>query len=233
MRSQKAIVAGSPPCSPQIPSLRSGAAAPAALAGDLDQRADPGHVQGREGIGLEDPALQIVLHEPRRIVARQAERHLGQIIGAEAEELREPGDLLGAKGRPRHLDHGADLIGDLSAGLGHDLLGDRIDPGLDQLQLTRRGDQRHHDLGHHRLAAGLRHLDRRAEDRARLHLVDLGEQHAQATAAQAEHRIDLAQLARPPTHGAPPRRRWRAPPPRPPPARRAGTRAAAGRAAGS
>ena len=41
------------------PELEVGAAAPAALAGDLDQRADAFDVEGREGIGREDSALQI------------------------------------------------------------------------------------------------------------------------------------------------------------------------------
>ena len=34
-------------------------------------------------------------------------------------------------------------------------LRDRVDPGLDQLELARIADQRHHDLGHHRLARAL------------------------------------------------------------------------------
>ena len=49
---------------------------------------------------------------------------------------------------------------------------------------------------HHRLAGALAGLDRRLEDRARLHLGDLRIGDREAAAAEAEHRIELVQLAR-------------------------------------
>jgi hypothetical protein len=45
-----------------------------------------------------------------RIVPADAEGRLGQIVGAEGEELGRLGDLGGAQGRARQFDHRADLI---------------------------------------------------------------------------------------------------------------------------
>ena len=54
---QKAIEAGSPPCSPQMPSFSPGRVGAAALGGDAHELADPGHVEGDKRVVLEDPEL--------------------------------------------------------------------------------------------------------------------------------------------------------------------------------
>ena len=51
------------------------------------------------------------------VVAGEAPAHLGQVVGAEREELRRLGDLARGQRRPRHLDHRADE-------------GVHLDPGL-------------------------------------------------------------------------------------------------------
>src|SRR3546814_3089514 len=55
--------------------------AAAALGGQLDQFADAGLIDGDEGIALEDAGLEVIFHEQRGIVAADAERGLGQVVG--------------------------------------------------------------------------------------------------------------------------------------------------------
>ena len=73
------------------------------------------------------------------------------------------------------------------------LLGHRDRPLLEERQLLDSPDQRDHDLGQDRLAA-LLDLDRRLDDRADLHVADLGIDDRQAAAAEAEHRVELVEL---------------------------------------
>ena len=61
------------------------------------------------------------------------------------------------------------------------------------VELAPHADERHHDLRRHRLAGRLRRLRRRLEDRARLHLGDLGIGDEQPAAAMAEHRVGFGQ----------------------------------------
>src|SRR5262245_66464950 len=65
-----------------------------ALGGDAHERADAGAVEGDERIGGENAARGVDAEEARRIVPADAERGLGEIVGAEREELRRLGDLV-------------------------------------------------------------------------------------------------------------------------------------------
>ena len=64
------------------------------------------------------------------VVAREPESHLREVVGAEREELRLGGDLVGGHGAARHLDHRAHQVLDLDALLLHHLGGHAIDDGL-------------------------------------------------------------------------------------------------------
>ncbi len=97
---------------------------------------------------------------------------------------------------PRQLDHGADLIGDLGVGVLHHRLRGGVDARLDEVELHLGRDQRHHHLEADGLAGALLGLDGGFEDRTRLHLGDLRIGDRDAAAAEAEHRIELRQLAR-------------------------------------
>src|SRR4029453_11079096 len=82
---------------------------PALLDGDADEAADTRGVERLERRDAEDAQLQEAGEEGALdVVAREAPAHLGQVVGAEREELRARGDLPGRQRRPRHLDHGAD-----------------------------------------------------------------------------------------------------------------------------
>src|SRR5438105_57634 len=64
-----------------------GALGAAALGGDADQVADALLVEADEGVLLEDALVDIGVEEPPRVVAADAEGCLGQVVGAEGEEL--------------------------------------------------------------------------------------------------------------------------------------------------
>ena len=59
---------------------------------------------------MEDALRDVGGEELAGVVARQAERRLGQVVGAEGEELGVLGDLVGAQRGARQLDHGADQV---------------------------------------------------------------------------------------------------------------------------
>ena len=114
-----------------------------------------------------------------------------------------------------------------------------LDELAHELELLLVGDERDHDLDL-RCGTGARlHGDGGPRDRAHLHLVDLRVHDREAAAARAEHRVGLGEVmdrSRACARAARGRRFARCAPARPParPRPRAeGTRAAAGRAAGS
>src|SRR5688572_5680884 len=67
--------------------LEVGARATPALDADLDELAHTLLVEDREGIVRQQPLLEVVGQELRHVVAAVAERHLGEVVGAEGEEL--------------------------------------------------------------------------------------------------------------------------------------------------
>ena len=75
--------------------LDSGLRRPAPLDRDRDQLADALDVEADERIARENALLDIGGKELAGIVAAEAERGLGQIVGAEAEEFRLFGDVAG------------------------------------------------------------------------------------------------------------------------------------------
>src|SRR5664280_3912513 len=76
-------------------------------------------VERLEGVVREDLVLDVLEEEPAlSVVTAVAERHLGQVVCAKAEELGVLGDLVRDPAGPRDLDHGAELVVDLDAGLG-------------------------------------------------------------------------------------------------------------------
>ena len=67
----------------------------AQLHGHLHQLAHALLVHVGEGIGLVDLLVVVVAEELAGVVAAEAEGHLGQVVGAEGEELGLGGDLVG------------------------------------------------------------------------------------------------------------------------------------------
>ena len=165
----------------------------AQLRGHLDQLAYALLVQVSERIALVDLVVVVVAQELARVVTAEAEGHLGQIVGAEAEELGLLGDLVGGQGRARDLDHGAHLVLHLHAGVRDQLVGGGHDHVLDKLQLLDLANQRDHDVGNDLQAGLLGDIDGGVDDSGGLHLSDLRVGDSQTAAAVTHHRVELMQ----------------------------------------
>src|SRR3546814_4530412 len=53
--------------------------------GEVDELADPLDVEADEGVGDEDALVDILGQESARVVAADADRRLGQVVGAKAD----------------------------------------------------------------------------------------------------------------------------------------------------
>ena len=174
----------------------------AVLCGHADELADAVAVERLEGVDGKDfhlafdawllQAIDVFEQELAfGVVAAEAKGGLGQVVGAEAEEVGDGRDLAGGQGGTRQFDHGAELVLDGGTGLGGDLFGDGLKLATHFLQLVDMADEGDHDLGMELLAL-LCQFAGGFEDGACLHDVDFGEEQAQAAAAQAEHGVHLA-----------------------------------------
>ena len=67
----------------------------AALQADAEEVADAGAVQFHEGVALQQPARQVGGEEVAGVVAGEAEGGLGEVVGAEGEEVSVGGDGAG------------------------------------------------------------------------------------------------------------------------------------------
>ena len=86
-----------------------GASAP--LDRDPHQVADPALVERLERVPLEHAVLEVARQElALRVVTREAERRLRQVVCPEREEVGVLGDLVGADARAWKLDHRADVV---------------------------------------------------------------------------------------------------------------------------
>ena len=96
----------------------------AAVVGSLlIQLANANLVQMLERIALVDLGVVVGSQELGSVVTAEAEGHLGQVVGAEAEEVSFLGDLAGGQGSTRDLDHGTDLVLHVNASLSDELVG--------------------------------------------------------------------------------------------------------------
>ena len=126
-------------------------------------------IDGGEGVVGQQALGQVLRDElGLHVVAAEAERRLGEVIRAEAEEVGNRADLVGRDGRARQLDHRAHGDVQLDALLGGDL-GDGVLGDLAQLlELGHHGHERDHDLGL-RVQALLLQLGAGGGDGAHLH----------------------------------------------------------------
>ena len=177
-----------------MPACRPGRTALPSVDRHLHQLADADLVELRERIVLEDLRVVVGAEELAGVVAGEAEGHLGQVVRAEAEEVRFLRDLVRGKSRSRDLDHGTDFVLQVSAGssdfgirsLNHEL--------LDVLEFLDFADKRDHDL---RLDGPVRmsllDVDGGTDDSLGLHLRDLRIGDGQTAASVSHHRVELVQ----------------------------------------
>ena len=96
--------------------LHAGFGRAALLYPDAHQFANAFGVDADEWVGGQHPGVHVEAQElALGVVAAEAVGHLGEVVGAEAEEVRLPSHLVGGNGRPRRLDHGPKRAVDLHA----------------------------------------------------------------------------------------------------------------------
>ena len=171
----------------------------AGLASQLDrhlhQLADADGVEAGEGIGLVDLVRIVCRQELAGVVTREAERHLREVVGTEAEELRLLGDVVCGECRAGDLDHRADLVFELEPGFRDDVVRRLDDDILDELHFLDFARQRDHDLGNDvPIGMALLDGDGSLDDRVRLHDGDLGIGDGETAAAVTHHGVELVQV---------------------------------------
>ena len=166
----------------------------ALLHGDLDQLADAVLVKVCKRILLVDLGLVVVRKELAGIISGEAEGHLGQVVGAEAEELRLLCDLICKQSRSGDLDHRADVVLNVGILLLLHLLCSLADRVLDEAQLLDIADKGNHDLGLDVVALLLVDLDGGLHDGTGLHSCDLREGDGETASSVAHHRVELLEV---------------------------------------
>ena len=129
-------------------------------------------VQMCEGILLVNLGLIVILQEFACVIAGEAEGHLRQVIGSEAEELCLLCDLICHKGCTRNLDHGSDVVPDIGILLRLHLLSGIYDLLLDKGKLLHIADKRNHDFRNDIVAVLFLHFDGSLDDGSGLHSGD-------------------------------------------------------------
>ena len=174
--------------------MQLGVGGAAHLAGHIHQLAHAGLVQLGEGIVLVDLLVVIGVQELARVITAEAESHLSQVVGAEGEEVRLLGDLIGGQRGPGDLDHGAHQVLHVGAGLLDDGIGGLHHDLLHVCQLLDLAHQGDHDLRHHG-PLGMLGLDvqRSLDDGAGLHGGDLRIGDRQTAAPVTHHGVELVQ----------------------------------------
>ncbi|MPL66381.1 hypothetical protein SDC9_12054 [bioreactor metagenome] len=171
----------------------------AALDAQLHQFSDADLIDGHEGVLGEDGlsafllGLDVIGKEAPGVVPGKSKGHLGEIVGAEGEELRGLGDLIGEERRPGNFDHGAHEVFHLGLGLGDDGIGhgpDLIGEDLEFLLVDGQGD---HDFGQN-LDFFLVALHRGFDDRRHLHIENFGIGNGQAAASVTQHGVGFVEL---------------------------------------
>ena len=161
----------------------------------LHQLADADGVQTSEGIGLVDLVRIVCRKELAGIVTGEAKRHLREVVGAEAEELRFLRDLVCGERSARDLDHRTNFIVKLDVRLFDDLVRRLDDDVLDELHFLCLARQRDHDLGND-VPVGMIALDvdRSLDDGLGLHDGDFGIGDGETAAAVTHHGVELVQV---------------------------------------
>ena len=140
-----------------------------------------------------DLVLVVCAQELGGIITAEAEGHLGQVVGAEAEELGFLGDLAGSQGCAGDLDHGTDLILHINACSSNQFVCDLDHNVLDELQLLDLANQRDHDVRGDHMAGLSRDVQSSLDHGAGLHGCDLRVGNSQTAATVAHHGVELVQ----------------------------------------
>src|SRR5699024_2597499 len=151
-------------------------------------------VQLGEGIVLVDLGVVVGIQELAGVVTAEAEGHLGQVVGAEAEELRFLGNLVGGEAGTGNLNHGAHVVGEVYAGGGDFGVGGLDHHALHISQLLDVAHQGNHDFGNHLpLGMSLFHIQGSPDDGLGLHGGDFRVGNCQTAATVTHHGVGLVE----------------------------------------
>ena len=160
----------------------------------LHQLADTDLVDTGEGIAFIDLIVVVSTKKLGSIVTAEAEGHLGQIVGAEGEELGFFGNLVRSQRSSGNFDHRTNQILQLLSGLGNQVVRYTHDDILDILEFLRFANQRNHDL-RNEIPVGMtgRNGQCRLNYGSGLHLGNFRIGNRQAAAAVPHHGVELMQ----------------------------------------
>ena len=156
----------------------------------FDELAYADLVEDFEGIGLDDAVFLVEFEELGSIVTREAEGHLGEVVGAEGEEVGYGGNLVGGERCTRYFDHGAYEVGQALALLFEDFGGGGVDDVCLVLDFFERSYQRYHNLGVY-IDAASAYGEGCLDDGACLHLGDFGVGDTKTATAVSEHGVEF------------------------------------------
>ena len=168
------------------------------------QRSDARAIQSRERIMRHKTQPLVLLQKTARIVTTDPPHRLRQVVRAKTEKLRTPRNLVRQQRRARQLDHRADTPIQRRQRLAvrqqrilflPHLLRRAPHDRTQAVELRLRCNQRQHNLTHG-LDAALAREQRRLENRARLHLANLGVSRQKTRSPMSQHRIALLQPSR-------------------------------------
>src|SRR5271155_927150 len=163
------------------------------LDGGLNKLADARLINRGKRVLLDDFQLLVRPEEGTRIVTAHSQASLGQVVRAEAEELRRLRNLVGGERSARNLDHCSYEIVKLHSLFFHHFGSDAVNDLDLQVEFFLEADQRNHNLRSY-FNTRLLNIRCRLKHRARLHLGDFRIHDAQAAAAESEHRVEFMQF---------------------------------------
>ena len=166
----------------------------ATLNGDLDEFANAIDIDGLERVKFVDLALDVSREELRDVVTGEAHGELGEVVGAEGEELRIFGKVASTEGATRDFDHGADVIDELLALFGKFVFDSGDDGLLGPEVFLGFASERDHDFWLNFVAKFLAGLDGSLDDGAGEHGVDLWVSNAETDTTEAHHWVGLVEL---------------------------------------
>ena len=158
------------------------------------QLANAGLIQLCKGIVLENLCVVVSVQELACIVSGEAVGHLGQVVCTEAEELSFLCNLVSSQCSSRNLDHGTNLVLQISASLCDLLVSNCNNDVLYELQLLDLANQRNHDFRNDGpVRMSLLHIDGSLDDSSGLHLCNFRIGYSQTAATVTHHGVELVQ----------------------------------------
>ena len=118
----------------------------ALLEAHANQLADSLDIQRHERILGQNALIRVELQKFSGVIAREAHRHLRQIVGPEREELSNPGNFVSRHRGAGNFNHGPDQVIDLGFVPVHDLDRYAVDHVRLILEFVNMPDQRNHNL---------------------------------------------------------------------------------------